>query len=414
MRCLTYTIILTLLLSNLALAQQVTKGEYFFNNDPGYGNGISFDVTETNGEFTKVIDATVDNLPDGFNMFYVRVQQDDAWSTFDRRLFYKIDPEIIFTEDVSLKDMVFAEYFLDTDPGYGNGTEIPITATQDLANTFTIDVSNIDAGFHIIYVRVKSSDNQWSTFDRRLFYINTPEQISFSDSPIAKAEYFFNQDPGYGNGKPIALDASGKEISQAFTVDISDLESGFHAIYFRVQNENKEWSTFERALFYISDGAFVMPEASPIVAAEYFFNEFVAIGNGTEITLSTNDDGNFETSINTGDLTEGEHLLFIRTKNEANIWSLYDVVPFTIDNTLGVDKILAEDFLIYPNSVQNIINIKTGHTVLSYKIFDLQGKKVQENILKDNTIQVRNLVKGVYFLTLKTAKGTVVKKIMKE
>jgi hypothetical protein len=415
MRFLKYKIILTLLmLSNVIVSQQIKNGEYFFNNDPGYGNGVSFDVTETNGEFTKVIETSVESLPIGFNTFYVRVKQNNTWSTFDRNMLYKIDSNNAFTGDQSIKNITSAEYFIDSDPGYGKGETISITETNELDATFSVDISSLEKGVHIIYVRVKSINNQWSNFDRRLFYISTKEELTFSESPIAKAEYFFDTDTGYGNGESIALDASGKEISQAFTVDVSSLSAGFHTVYFRVQNENKEWSTFERAMFYISDNNFTMPEESPIVAAEYFFNEFVEIGEGSVISLATNADGDFETSINTGDLLEGDHLLFIRAKNEANVWSLYDVVAFTIDNSLGVDKVLAKDFIVYPNAVIDKINIESKHDIVSYKIYDIQGKVVLKDKMIGTIINAHQLKKGIYFLTLKTKKGTIVKRLVKE
>lgn len=415
MRFINYIILLSMiLLTNTIFGQEVKKGEYFFNNDPGYGNGISFDIAETNGEFSKTIDASVENLPVGFNTFYVRVKQSNVWSTFDRNLLYKINPNNAFSGDMSIKNIKYAEYFIDGDPGYGKGETISISETNELDATFSIDISNLEKGFHIIYVRVKSVDNQWSNFDRRLFYINNKEMFTFSESPITKAEYFFDTDPGYGNGENIALEASGKEISQAFTVDVSNLEAGFHIIYFRVQNENKEWSTFERAMFYISNDDFVMPEESPIVAAEYFFNNFVEIGNGTEISLATNSDGNFETSINTGNLLEGDHLLFIRAKNEANIWSLYDVVAFTIDNTLGVDRVLAKDFGIYPNPVQDFIKVTTSHQLKSYILYNSVGVEVKAGKFDNSKIEVSNLSTGIYFCVITSDKGTIVKRIVKK
>ncbi|WP_288954951.1 T9SS type A sorting domain-containing protein [uncultured Polaribacter sp.] len=415
MRFLKYKILFGfVLLSTLFYGQQIKTGEYFFNNDPGYGNGTSFTVTETNGEFTKTIETPVQNLPSGFHTIYVRVKQNNVWSTFDRNLFYKIDPNIAFTGDVSIKNIKSAEYFIDADPGYGKGEAIAITETNELESTFSVDVSSLAKGMHIIYVRVKSVNNQWSNFSRRLFYISTKQEITYSESSIVRAEYFFDTDPGYGKGENIPLDASGKEISQAFTVDVSSLEEGFHIIYFRVQNGNKEWSTFERSMFYKSGAAFMQPEESPIIAAEYYFNEFKDYGKGTAITVATNSEGNFETDINTGNLTEGEHLLFVRAKNEAGIWGLHDVVAFKIDNALGVNQALVKDFGVYPNPVQDVISVTTSHQLESYKLFNSVGVEVKTGSFKENSIKVSNLSTGVYFCVIKSDKGTIVKRIVKK
>jgi hypothetical protein len=414
MRTFKYKVIFTVvLLSNSIFGQQVTTGEYFFNNDPGLGNGTSFAISETSGEFTKVIDALVTNLPIGFNTFYVRAKQNTNWSMFERSLFYKIDPNINFTEDVSIKNLKYAEYFLDIDPGLGSGTSISITKEKEINITFSLDISSLTQGFHTIYIRTKNEDDKWSTFDRSLFYISDKFEGTFSDSPIVKAEYFFDSDPGLDKGLGITLDASGKEINQTFSVDISNLIAGFHTVYFRGKNENNEWSMFERSLFYISSD-YSQLEESPMVAAEYYFNEFMDFGTGTSIPLVTNSEGDFETDINTGSLTEGEHLLFIRSKNEANVWSLYDVVTFTIDTVLGIDKVLSKDFIIYPNVVKDIINIESQHAILSYQIYDVKGEIIQKNKLSNNNVDATGLTAGFYFLILKTEKGTVVKKIVKD
>ena len=41
------------------------------------------------------------------------------------------------------------EYFFDTDPGFGNGTSVPVTPTPDLTNlSFNINIVTLPQGFH--------------------------------------------------------------------------------------------------------------------------------------------------------------------------------------------------------------------------------------------------------------------------
>ena len=55
------------------------------------------------------------------------------------------------------------EYFVDTDPGVGNGIAIPITASDSLKNVvMNIDLNGITNGLHYLSVRTKNQDNQWS------------------------------------------------------------------------------------------------------------------------------------------------------------------------------------------------------------------------------------------------------------
>ena len=54
------------------------------------------------------------------------------------------------------------EYFFDTDPGFGNGTQVTVNSTS-LDSTFNFAIAALPAGLHTFFVRLKNSANQWST-----------------------------------------------------------------------------------------------------------------------------------------------------------------------------------------------------------------------------------------------------------
>lgn len=72
-------------------------------------------------------------------------------------------------------------------------------------------------------------------------------------------------------------------------------------------------------------------------------------------------------------------------------------------------------FNIFPNPTNNYIhfNIPKELNVLSFEIYDLIGKKVDSNILNANMIDVNNYTSGLYFLHLKTDKGVLMTKFIK-
>jgi hypothetical protein len=51
-----------------------------------------------------------------------------------------------------------------------------------------------------------------------------------TDLPIInRAEYFYDSDPGVGNGKPLTIQTPGFSISQSFTIPVpSNMTAGTH------------------------------------------------------------------------------------------------------------------------------------------------------------------------------------------
>ena len=75
-------------------------------------------------------------------------------------------------------------------------------------------------------------------------------------------------------------------------------------------------------------------------------------------------------------------------------------------------------FSIYPNPAKNVINIQINTMNVEFleaKIYDLTGKKVLDNRMIDNKINVESLSKGTYILVLKDTDGkSYSQKIIKE
>jgi hypothetical protein len=126
-----------------------------------------------------------------------------------------------------------SEYFFDSDPGPGNGTAITVSSPGDIVtiNT-TISTAALGNGFHFFAIRVKDANGTWSLYEKRGFYISA----SSSDAAnITAAEYFFDADPGVGNGTALSIGASGGVVN--FTANIpASLSAGFHFLAIRVKD----------------------------------------------------------------------------------------------------------------------------------------------------------------------------------
>jgi hypothetical protein len=301
----------------------IIEAEYFLNNDPGYGNGTSIPFTP--GQFVSGINVILDinSLNPGFHNLYIRAKDSNGlWSLTNTVTFYRDNIKI------DIPNIVKAEYFINTDPGLGIGTDIPITPGSHISGiNFNADISSLENGFHHIYLRVKNSDGIWSLTNIKSFL---KESINVTPFDIVKAEYFFNIDPGIGNGIDIPLSPGSQLDGINFSADISSLEAGFNHLYIRAKDSSGKWSLTNIKSIYkeIIDNSI-----ADIIEAEYFFNLDPGFGNGTPISISEGSNINVLAVASLSELsTQGVNRLFIRTKDSKGKWSHANIVEFIIDN----------------------------------------------------------------------------------
>jgi hypothetical protein len=234
--------------------QSIYKAEYFFDNDPGYGHGTS--VATAPGQLVEMnFNANTSGLAPGIHTLFVRVKS-GKWSQVLTRL-------IGISADAGISR---AEYFFDNDPGVGQGISIPVTPGKVVDLNFNANTSGLAPGMHTLYVRVKTGS--WGQTYSRLIGIN-------ADTGITRAEYFFNTDPGFGQGTPIAI-IPGKVVDLNFNANATGLSYGIHTLYVRVKSGN--WSQAHSRLVGIS------PDIG-ITKAEYFVGPDPGFGNGTPIAV---------------------------------------------------------------------------------------------------------------------------------
>ena len=121
-----------------------------------------------------------------------------------------------------------AEYFLNTDPGEGNGNTIDITTSPDV----TINLNNLDVPVGTkIFVRFQSTNGFWSASRciKRMNY------FSITGATIQYGEYFINDDPGQGNAIPIDFADGTANLNN------QNLQQG-DVVYFRIRDSYNRWS----------------------------------------------------------------------------------------------------------------------------------------------------------------------------
>ncbi|MCX6278290.1 MAG: hypothetical protein NT004_09355, partial [Bacteroidetes bacterium] len=306
-----------------ATLPNVTKIEYFIDTDPGFGLGSNIPVTPStnisNLQFT--IDLT--SVPAGFHTFFVRAKDGNGvWSFSQVKMFFKA---VITT--ATLPNVTKIEYFIDTDPGFGLGSNIPVTPSTNISNLqFTIDLTSVPAGFHTFYVRAKDGNGRWSLSQVKMFY---KAVITTATLPnVTKIEYFIDTDPGFGLGSNVPVTPSTNIPNLQFTINLTSVPTGFHTLYVRAKDGNGVWSLSQVKMFYKEViSAVALPNVTKV---EYFFDSDPGMGMGTNIpvTPSTNID-NLSFTIDLSALPYGPHTVWIRAKDSAGKWSLVVWNTFT-------------------------------------------------------------------------------------
>ncbi len=376
----------------------ISSAEYFVDADPGAGNGTTLAVSGST--IDQNLNITTSGLSSGVHKLYVRLLNSDGTaSIYDKNVFY-VNPNNANNSSISS-----AEYFVDTDPGVGNGTAL--TVSGNTINTdLNVPTTGLSDGVHKLYVRLINSDGNWSLYDKNIFYVN-PNNSNLAS--IASSEYFIDTDPGVGNGTSIAV--SGNMIDEDLNVTTVGLTEGIHKLYVRLINNDGTWSIYDKNVFYVSP---TLSNSALITAAEYFFDIDPGVGNASAIDLidADNLDEDLVVQVPT-DLSSGDHILYIRVQNTDGTWSLYTHSEQL--STLSDNDYVLNHFRFYPNPVKDIMFLDTDNQqITDFKIISLNGQVVFDDIPVDYTLNLSHLASGTYLFQLKTDVGSISKKFVKE
>ena len=104
---------------------------------------------------------------------------------------------------------------------------------------------------------------------------------------------------------------------------------------------------------------------------------------------------------------------------QGNKWfgTFNGVSELLAETSTGVQTVNSENQLtIYPNPVQNVLNIDLHVKMGTLEVFDITGKSVQYKLINGNnmSIDVSGLRAGIYLLQINSNDGIVNRKFVKE
>lgn len=309
-------------------------------------------------------------------------------------------------------EVTTTEYFFDKDPGYGKGK---IAGTCDNGRQdFKADISELKQGFHTLNVRGRNIYGWGHTVTFQFVLFDKANEI-------VGTEYYFNEDPGAGKG--VFTPITGSDTLKSFKTNaaninysVTAIDPGYHHLSVRALNGDKTWTeSITTPFVYLKS-----PEQPR--KAEYYIDHDPGEGNGKIIK---NDGTTLAFPLETTNLSNGNHILYVRTQDGAGNWNTEEITPFTLHKK---DEEAKADWnipvYISPNPAQYSFTIQFGKHIsendsVTVSIYSQSGKElsrqnypVVNNVITLSTAQYSS---GSYLVQiskewLSTSKRLIIKK----
>lgn len=304
----------------------VTEMEYFFDTDPGRGMGTPISVS-SGSEISVIESINTNGLAPGFHTVYLRARDSSGhWGHYVAETVF-IESSIGFGDVVTIESL---EYFIDTDPGAGSGTSIPITPASDVSLMASINLSGQSPGFHTVYLRGKLENGTWGPLQATTVFVESA--IGATDVVVIESlEYFIDTDPGPGMATSISVTPS-SNISLTESINLSGESPGFHTVYLRGKLENGTWGPFQSTTIFI-ESSIGLNDAVVIESLEYFVDTDPGVGAGTAISVTPSSNVSLMESINLSAFSSGFHTVYLRGKLQNGEWGPYTSQTVLLENS---------------------------------------------------------------------------------
>ncbi len=225
-----YWILLTLFSLPISYAQIVDAVEYFFDSDPGFGNGTPISITPAT--LLEVQITSFSPLGSGVHTLYVRARQNGVWGLPGLHRFWS-EPTGPNTPAI-----IRLEFFFDNDPGIGNGIPLILTGTDSTTRTIIVPMNNLTPGFHWLWLRAMDSYGGISLPLPKPIWV---EGVEYNRSSVNEVGIFFDIDLGPAHDRIVPLVAA-DSLTTTFIASLADLSAGYHKMGVRIKDSGGKWS----------------------------------------------------------------------------------------------------------------------------------------------------------------------------
>jgi hypothetical protein len=325
--------------SNQVLAQSnISYVEYYVDQDPGLNLATPVPITPGINVAGVSVSIDVNNLSRGVHIFGTRARTlTGVWSMSHYWFIFK--PYIAITP-AALTNITRVEYYVDTDPGLGNGIAATITPATNLTDiTFSINPVPLVPGVHIIGTRSLTANGLWSKTNFWLFFKPYSNFTPGVNNNINYVEYYLDTDPGIGKATLVSI-TPGLNLSDInLPLNITNTKNGTHILGIRSRDAANNWSKTNFWLFVKPYSNIATGALSNTTALEYYLDYDPGYDKGTPVTIAPNtnfSDVNFNVDVST--IIAGNHYLVARARDANGNWSMVNSWQFTIP---GVPPVLS-------------------------------------------------------------------------
>lgn len=406
----------------------LVKAEYFFDTDPGLGNGTPLTLTSATNiaNFNVTIALNGTGLTNGLHNLYLRVQDANGkWSLSNIGFFDNVAVPL-YPTPAAAPALSGAEYFIDNDPGPGNGTPIILPAATNAAGVnVLVNLVGLSAGTHRLFMRTRDAAGYWSLANYSLFdnsmvtpYPATPAAAP----PVGQVEYYLDNDPGFGNGHPISVGASTEIANFSFSIPLTGITQGPHTLYLR--SKQNPWSMSAYADFTLgatlpvhwlyvkgevkTDGALLSWATGTEQHTDKFIVEYSTDGAtyspAGEVKATNQPNGSTYSWLHRHN-TNGVVYYRIKQTDQDGQYEYSKVIVLLFRNNLS-------SYALFPNPVTDRINLALPpqRAVTSVSVYNSDGRLLQKKAVTGSPAVVSMLVnqlgQGTYYLAIEEKTGT--------
>jgi hypothetical protein len=312
---------------------------------------------------------------------------------------------ISYSQQPRNQKIVAGEYFINVDPGEGQGTAI--SGSYNLWEVaVSVDGLNLPVGSRV-YVRFKSSNDTWSGPE----CVVTKDVFTNSGARLTYGEYYINNDPGKGNGRQVAVQLGG-----VTSIDKPPLRRG-DKVFFRVKDSFNRWSPSSALTFNFKD----------MYNAEYYIK--YRGGGQTQPEVMTLDPPNDSSSVFIArsdsipyNFSDTIYVRFRATDRFVCKWTREPIsIVGVTEGSSGIPKVYAL-YQNYPNPFNPTSIIRYDlpkSSFVTLKIYDVLGRQVstlvnerQEPGVHQVNWQPSGFASGVYFYRMQAGSFVETKKLI--
>lgn len=228
---------------------KLTTYEYWYNNDYGNVQQVSFAAT---GEHQISADFDVSALNDGVNVLNIRYKdENNKYSSTLSKVFFKL------SAPVSAKNKLVAyEYWYNND--YDQVQQVLFAPATNHEINMNFDISALNDGVNVLNIRYKDENNKYSNTLSKVF---VKQPVSALNNKIVAYQYWVDDE--LANKQFIRLSKAVQQVSVLENLDMTHLAKGNHTLYIRFLDSLGVWSIvnqhhFEKTAFPVADFSYTI------------------------------------------------------------------------------------------------------------------------------------------------------------